>query len=114
MFFSALSAVSAVRSHLTTHLVILRLVGALTTLDFPATTNRVMLCGGSESPRPAPLALISGSRAIVFAAVSCQTCAVPLGWKPARLIVTGVLADRYLLINMTVRTPSAERSAAKA
>src|SRR6266480_4229426 len=96
------------------YLVILRLVGALMTFAFPATTNRVMLCGGSQSPRPGPLAPISGSRVIVFAAVSCQTWAVPLGWKPAMLIVTGVFADRYLLISMTVSAPSADRSPAKA
>ena len=70
--------------------------------------------GGSVSPRLEPLTATSASRLIVFAAVSCQTCAAPPGWKPARLIVAGALPDRYLLITMTVRAPSAERCAAKA
>ncbi len=52
--------------------------GALGTFRFPATTKRVMLCGGSVDPKLLPLMPISARRLMAFAAVNCQTCAAPL------------------------------------
>ena len=66
------------------------------------------------TPKLLPLKPISARRLMVFADVSCQSCAVPLWGKLARLMVAGAVPDRYLLITMIVRAPSAERCAAKA
>jgi hypothetical protein len=48
------------------------------------------------------------------AAVSCQICAVPRCANVESAIVAVEPADNCLLMTMTVRAPSADRSAAKA
>ena len=57
----------------------------------------MMLCGGTDRLRLLPLKPTSARRVMVFAAVSCQTCAVPPCWKLARLIVAGVLRRQVLV-----------------
>src|SRR6476620_10007845 len=68
-----------------------------------------MLCCGRVTFTVLPLKEMSERRLIVFAEVNCQTCAVPILVKFAKLIVAGVLPLRYLLISITVSAPSDER-----
>jgi len=60
--------------------------------------NRVMLCCGAVVVTLLPLKLRSLRRVVTFDEVSCQRWATPWLTKSARLSVTGVLPDRYVLI----------------
>src|SRR6266571_4456753 len=78
-----------------------------------ATTKRVTLCAGTVALNAPPVTLTSLSRVIAFAEVSCQACALAPAEKFERFTVTGVLPESTLLITITVRAPSLERTAAK-
>ena len=96
-------------------LVMRRLVGGLGGAELAGTTNNVMLCAGSVTPKLVPLrADVGEARDRVGRRELPDLRRAAHAAKLARLTVTGVLADRYLLTTMTVSAPSAERTAAKA
>src|SRR6516162_3947559 len=74
----------------------------------------VMLWGGTVLLKVFPVNAKSLSRVIVFALVSCQTCAVFAGRKFVKFNSTGVVLVNCLLITIAVSAPSLERSAANA
>src|SRR5690242_12762758 len=76
-------------------------------------TYSVILCAGTLLVRELPANARSLRRVSWFAAVSCQTLAVPRAVTPRKETITGVLAV-VLLMTISVRAWSDERSAANA
>ena len=75
-------------------------------------TNKVMLCAGRVLLKVPPVKAMSLRCVIVFAAVSCQTCAVPAGKKFVTANVAVAFVPSCLLMAMMVSEPSEERRAA--
>ncbi len=71
-----------------------------------------MLWAGTVMLRPPPVTATSPSRVIALAEVSCQACAALPAAKLLSVMENGAATPTCLLMTMTVRAPSEERTAA--